>query len=176
MDRLGRLTCAWFDPPEDSDTVDMSITEDDIVDLARKALPSGFEWPHNDRTVQYRKNWSVLTNTAAIVNNPSLSTEWQRIGSTTASVAINSITPEAAETGLQTEGAALALAARLKALHGVPRSMLAITLPIGLGPQGLLSVVRLTHPRFGLSSGRTLVVVAVEEDYTRGVVVMTAWG
>lgn len=152
------------------------LQEYDILDLDRLALPDGYRWPFAAQTVRYGRNWSVQTALAAIVRNPSLSRDWKDVTVQAAPAAAGANLPETLETGLRTKDGAQALAGRALALHGVARRMFAVTLPLQEGLFSAWTAVRITYPRFGMTGGNLLAVVAADEDYAAGTMTLTLWG
>jgi hypothetical protein len=176
VDRLGAITCGWFDVPDPSAPDIVDLGEADILSIDRLALPSGFEWPHSMRTIKFGRNWSVLSTTAAIVNNPRLSQEWRRLVARPESAPRTAVAADPVEVNLQNIEAVEDLGNRLMRQHGALRVMYSVTVPIARVLLGELTQVRVTYPRFGLDTGRVFIVMATLENYDARQATLTLWG
>lgn len=86
---------------------------------------------------------------------------------------------ETIDTLLATEADAANEAARRLALRKVRRDFFDVGLPasrVMAAGLKLTSVVRLTHPRFGLSAGRLFIVLGIRLDLARNRATLTLWG
>lgn len=83
------------------------------------------------------------------------------------------------DTLLTSQADAQALADKLLAIHGVRRDLFDVPISQELfdqGPYDLMTTVRLTHPRFGLSGGRNLRVLGRSPELGGQQMILELWG
>lgn len=176
-DTNGMVRAIKLDPPGTDPVVSYNVA--DILELRRETLPAGFEGVHHRRIVQYRKNWTVQSDSelaSAAVERAGRQREWKQATATVSTASRNAIDPEVLETSLADAADAAELATHLLDLHGHPRRMFSLEAHImgGLPPLG--STVRVTYPRFGLAGGDYFRVVAVDLRLATSTIHLLLWG
>lgn len=174
--RAGQTAVGYLKAPADIAVTAIEFGPPDIIDIDRLSLPEGFQWPWAQLSVRFDKNWTLATTLAAIVNDPALSQEYKETFRLALAPVVGSLTPPALTTNLRFTAAGVALVQRMLALHGVKRFMYSVNVSLLAGLPGVGEKVRVVYPRFGLTAGKDLVVVASTEDYTAGTVLLTLWG
>ena len=179
--RSGAIFVRGFDAPDPAGAIVARYDDVDISQIDRISMPEGYEAGHRSQTVLYARNWSTMTGGEVAAAAPAkwgLRREWASYTAPAVVPMRAATTPENAVTALRTALAAQRTGDRMQALHGRPRQNFLITVPLevdrpipDLGEQ-----VHVTHPRFGLSGGRVLRVITVQEEYADGTVTLTAWG
>ena len=160
----------------DVSTVSLTLDESDILSIARLGLPDGFGLAYASMTIRYKHNWTPGATLAAVANKADLRAEWSERTVISPTPSLSKYVPDTEDTGLIDQTGASNLCNTMLALHGRPRAMYSVTIPMALGSPGELAQVFVTYPRFGLLTGRLFVTVAVIEDYEEGTVSLTLWG
>lgn len=81
-------------------------------------------------------------------------------------------------TQIRTEAAAQAEAARLLRMFGTSRLILDMLVPRSRAPAALDlgAVIQVTHPRFGLATGRRFAITSLDEDWSAATLRIEGWG
>jgi hypothetical protein len=164
----GLLEVQRFTAPAAQAVFDLTRVE--ILSIKREALPSSLTPPPFRQRVPYDRNWTVLSNFAGVVGADRKAYLASRYRLSEASAAsIRGDHPFAQDPDirecyflLKTDSDAEAL--RLLNLYRVERALYRITGPRRMLHQNIGDTVRVTFPRWDLSVGRNMIIVAVSAN------------
>lgn len=163
-------------------------TKQDLVDIARLALPEGIDPPPWRFRVAYNRNWTVQTDLAGVVaeTDPDrvaylaqpyeLAVSAEADGMAIAADHPLAADPEPVEAFFATEAAALAEAGRLLDLYGSARSLYRFRVKHRQFAHEIGQVINLDYPRWGLDGGRYLRIVALTDDTDDNYCEITGFG
>lgn len=177
--RMGQLT----DPA--AETAVLALGEHDVLDLERvRSNDTGRGVPAWRVTVRYAKNYTVQTSDIAgavtDARRAFLAAEYRE--EVAADASVQTVNPDAPELSFDTllidQADAAAEATRLLGLYSARRDTLRVTVPMSdaVAALELGDFVSLTHPRFGLSSTRVMVLTGIDTDWAADRVTLTLWG
>lgn len=176
----------------------LALDESSILSASlMKIVPSGSDrglpvWRVN---VNYAKNYTVMSPTdvagsVTIADRAFVAREYRTVTSSDAAVLTNY--PYAAELNINSliayQADAQTECDRLLALFKVRRDMLVLTIPGELARAvpaangetlfrlAVMSLVTVTHRRFGLSTARKFIVIGIQENFSQDTVELTVWG
>lgn len=197
LDRLAQTVGAWWA----SDMAGVlrlkrleAPTGTPVLDLGADRLLSFRRVPTSDAdrslpvyrvVVRARRNYTVQTSGLAGAVRPArrarLAAAWQEATATDNGVlTAHPLSPErTVETGFACFADAQAEATRLQTLYGTLRDRFELVVAADSEVMAALDlgvVVRLTYPRYGLTSGRLLRVLGYELDPVAGTAAVTLWG
>jgi hypothetical protein len=175
--RMGRLSAPGGDPL-------LSIEEYDCLALERRAAKDG-DTPAWGVTVRHSRVWTVQTGDLAgavtQARRTFLASEYRAQRAEDATVKTKHLLAReiSVDTLFVDATDAANEASRLLSLHSTRRDFFEVTVHLdslsGASPW-LMDVVRLTHPRFGLSEGRLFRVLGIRPELSRNRFVFTLWG
>jgi hypothetical protein len=171
VNRLGQIEVGRFDAiaPSEPTVATYSYAEGDIISLGIARLPDGV-WPPPWRwRVAWGRNFTVFSDFAGSVSDSvrTYYAEPYRLAESSSS-AIVTDHPQALDVGpveahFQGESAALSEAGRLRGLYQNNRRLFSVV----VGRQGLRrklgEVIRVVHPRFGMTAGRRMRIAEIED-------------
>lgn len=143
-------------------------------DIKREPLPSAYQPPRYRWRVPYQRNWTVQTDLAGTVSatRKAFVAEPVRLASAT-SATIQTDHPFAqdrdpVQSYFQNLSDATAEAARLIALFKTTRAIYRMSLPRKALRRDMGDEIVVTHPRFDLSQGRSMIVTETDVNVTVG--------
>lgn len=174
VDRDGKFVSrALVDPSSASSTRD--ITEHDILSISL-STPDGIDVPAYRVVVRGDRNWSKG---GTLAGGAVASARQEFASSSTAENAATLVKhPTARELVFELGGGAVGTAAAHLALHGAERLWASVAVPLSTSwaTIDMGDVVTLSHPRFGLSAGRKMLVCAIRFDFAAQRIVLGLWG
>lgn len=184
-DRLGVFRMMRFNEPDGYPLA--ILTEAEVLEGSINLLATGDEGrgvPAWRVTVQYARNWYPMDRDNLDVATSEefkafATSEWRTAVAEDADVkAVHRLASDLTfETYLTEEADAQAEAARLLALHSVPRERFQVKVPSFLVDRVELgSVVRLRLGRFGLGAGKDFVTIGLSENFASGNTTLDLWG
>lgn len=181
--RQGLLTCGRLNLPTGGDTEVASFDESNILrDGIDPLEPAGYV---KKVVVNYRKNWTQqsadsLAGIVATDPNAHAFKTGQTLTASATNAAVLTAHPYAEDLTFDTllvDGTdALNEATRLLSMYGVPPAMFKVVSKAQPYALSVNDVVKLTHSRFGLSGGRKMRVLAINERSSRNEIELTLWG
>lgn len=183
-DRLDMLQVGQLTDPA-SGTSTRTIRHDDVLSIERRTAP-GSDVPCRAVRLRWARNWHPLSQMAGSVtaeDNDLLRREWREAQASddsilTAHPYADELVRDTYALNLATWGDPGTEAARVLGLFGVTRALYRVALHLNAESlaDDIGDVLTLQHPRFGLSAGKKLCVVAVELDLGSRAVTLSLWG
>lgn len=173
--RMGRLDAPTGNP-------DISIIPSDVGSAFESEVADDSGLPVWRVTVRYSKFFTVqasdVAGSVSADRRAELANEYRTVSVEDASVRIQWAQAREliVDTLLTSAANAATEAARLLAIHKVRRDLFVVPVPLEVFGGGLMRQASLTHPRFGLSLGRLLVILGFELDLARSRVIAKLWG
>tara|TARA_R110000744_G_scaffold154666_1_gene269738 strand:- start:1130 stop:3571 length:2442 start_codon:yes stop_codon:yes gene_type:complete len=183
FDKAGVWRTARLNTPLGATSV-ISFTENDVWGIERvKGSDARSGLPSYRQTVRYNRNYTVQNDLAGSVDDTTralLAEEWQTVKAETASVKTAFLLAREVTTDTAYSIAANASteATRRQVLRGTKRDVFDFTTRIDSNTLtlDLGQIINVTHSRFGLSSGKNLVVIGLDADAKTDSVRVQAWG
>jgi hypothetical protein len=176
--RDGRLVFGQLDNVPGAST--MTLTADDIVQGGLKIVKQSV--PCQTTRLAYLRNYTPQENVCGAVTDADraiYAQQWRYATKADPSIKtahLLAAEPDAKQTYLALKADAVTEAERQQALNGPVRTTYSaecITLPLTVN---LGDVITLTHPRYGLGSGKLVYVVGINESIINRRVTLTLWG
>lgn len=174
--RMGRLAAP-------SGTPALEIGEYDVLSIERRPSADGDGLPIWRATCAYAKNSTVQTSglvaAATAARRAWVAEEYRRTVSEDAAAKTQWLLAGEmdAETLITAAADAAAEATRLRDLYKVRRDVFDVAVPAAAAAGiEMMSVVRLTHPRYGLAAGRDFRLIGRTLDLAAARIVLALWG
>lgn len=180
FNRVGEFDCGQFTAPSTSE--DLALGMMDIQNETLERVSAGAVV--HTMSLKYKKNWTpqdvdALAGSVSEANRSIFSREYSITAPETASgVATKFLNskPIVFDTVLHVEANANTERSRQLALLDERRNIFRFTTNLKPLQVGLNDVIKLTHDRFGLSSGDYFSVIGIEEEYLAERVSLIVWG
>ncbi len=176
FDRAGNFEAGRIDAPG---TPVAAYDETQTLEVTRQRTDE----PSHEVSVRYRRNWTPLdldslAGGTTDADRTFLTQEWrQAIDSDAAVLAAWPLSQKIeVDSVFDDEAAASAEASRLLGMFGVRRGYYRALLKTQPLATETSSSIELTHPRYGLTTGKALVVIDLDEDMTSYEVEIGGWG
>lgn len=177
--RSGRIGAGRISDPS-SRTVNQYLDEYDIIEIVPEEKPI-IRWRHR---IAYNPNWTVqrgedLAAGVTDARKQFLTEQSRVVTAEDGNLLTSNLSAEDApiiQTYLRDSTDAQVIANLMQSLYGVPRSIFRVIVKrigyrIDLG-----SIIRVTYPRHGLSTGKNFVCVGIKEDASTDVIELRLWG
>jgi hypothetical protein len=185
VDRLGIFRIAVFGDPT-GETASATFVADDMKRPLERisTADEGHGLPLWRSVIRYARNWTVqdgdLAGGVTDARRAELALEWLEASAETVGVktAYLLAREQVDETLLAYAAAAATEAARRQTLRGVRRDRFEFAVPLDddTAEVDVGDYVEVEHPRFGLSAGKTFVVMTVEPDAANRSMTIGVWG